>query len=54
MIKQNETNGKQGGKIMITASVGEFHGGSVVGYCVSGCLSLARTMANNFGREHHA
>ena len=52
MIKQNETNGKQGGKIIITASVGGFIGGKgVVGYGASkaGCLSLARTMANNFG-----
>lgn len=55
MIKQNETNGKQGGKIIITASVGGFIGGKgVVGYGASkaGCLSLARTMANNFGREN--
>ena len=52
MIKQNATNGKKGGKIIITASVGGFIGGKgVVGYGASkaGCLSLARTMANNFG-----
>ena len=45
MIKQNAT----------TASVGGFIGGKgVVGYGASkaGCLSLARTMANNFGREN--
>ena len=55
MIKQNATNGKKGGKIIITASVGGFIGGKgVVGYGASkaGCLSLARTMANNFGREN--
>ena len=55
MIKQNETNGKKGGKIIITASVGGFIGGKgVVGYGASkaACLSLARTMANNFGRDN--
>ena len=55
MIKQNATNGKKGGRIIITASVGGFIGGKgVVGYGASkaGCLSLARTMANNFGREN--
>ena len=55
MIKQNATNGKKGGKIIITASVGGFIGGKgVVGYGASkaGCLSLARTLANNFGREN--
>lgn len=55
MIKQNETNGKKGGKIIITASVGGIIGGKgVVGYGASkaACMSLARTMANNFGREN--
>ena len=55
MIKQNATNGKKGGKIIITASVGGLIGGKgVVAYGASkaGCLSLARTMANNFGREN--
>ena len=55
MIKQNATNGKKGGRIIITASVGGFIGGKgVVGYGASkaGCLSLARTLANNFGREN--
>ncbi len=55
MIKQNATNGKKGGRIIITASVGGFIGGKgVVGYGASkaACLSLARTMANNFGREN--
>ena len=55
MIKQNATNGKKGGKIIITASVGGFIGGKyVVGYGASkaGCLSLVRTLANNFGREN--
>ena len=48
MIKQG-----RGGRIIITASVGGFIGGKgVVGYGASkaACLSLARTMANNFGR----
>ena len=55
MIKQNATNGKKGGRIIITSSVGGFIGGKgVVGYGASkaACLSLARTMANNFGREN--
>ena len=55
MIKQNATNGKKGGRIIITASVGGLIGGKgVVGYGASkaACLSLARTMANNFGREN--
>jgi 3-oxoacyl-[acyl-carrier protein] reductase len=55
MIAQNAENGKKGGKIIITASVGGFIGGKgVVGYGASkaACLSLARTMANNFGREN--
>ena len=55
MIKQNVVNGKKGGKIIITASVGGLIGGKgVVAYGASkaGCLSLARTMANNFGREN--
>ena len=55
MIRQNAVNGKKGGKIIITASVGGLIGGKgVVGYGASkaACLSLARTMANNFGREN--
>ena len=55
MIKQNATNGKKGGRIIITASVGGLIGGKgVVAYGASkaACLSLARTMANNFGREN--
>ena len=55
MIKQNATNGGKGGKVIITSSVGGFIGGKgVVGYGASkaGCLSLARTLANNFGREN--
>ncbi len=55
MIKQNATNGKKGGRIIITASVGGLIGGKgVVAYGASkaGCMSLARTMANNFGREN--
>jgi 3-oxoacyl-[acyl-carrier protein] reductase len=55
MIKQNAENGKKGGRIIITSSVGGFIGGKgVVGYGASkaACLSLARTMANNFGREN--
>lgn len=55
MIKQNKTNGGKGGKIIITSSVGALIGGKgVVGYGASkaACLSLARTMANNFGRHN--
>lgn len=55
MIKQNNTNGGKGGKIIITSSVGALIGGKgVVGYGASkaACLSLARTMANNFGRHN--
>ncbi len=55
MIKQNATNGKKGGRIIITASVGGLIGGKgVVAYGASkaACMSLARTMANNFGREN--
>lgn len=55
MIKQNETNGKKGGKIIITSSVGGLIGGKgVAGYGASkaACLSLTRTMANNFGKDN--
>ncbi len=55
MIKQNATNGNKGGKIIITSSVGGLIGGKgVVGYGASkaACLSLARTLANNFGRDN--
>lgn len=55
MIEQNLTNGGRGGKIIITASVGAFLGArGVSGYqaAKAGCISLCKTLANNFGREN--
>jgi len=55
MVKQNETNGKKGGKIINIASVGGLIGGpGVVAYGASkaGALSLTRTFANELGREN--
>lgn len=55
MVKQNETNGKKGGKIINIASVGGLIGGpGVVAYGASkaGALSLTRTFANELGKEN--
>ncbi len=55
MAKQNETNGKKGGKIINIASIGGLVGGpGVVAYGASkaGALSLTRTFANELGREN--
>lgn len=55
MAKQNETNGKKGGKIINIASIGGLVGGpGVVAYGASkaGAISLTKTFANELGREN--
>ena len=55
MIRQNRVGTGNGGKIIITSSVGAFLGArGVAGYQASkaGCISLAKTIANSFGKEN--
>lgn len=55
IVRQNQANGKKGGKIINIASVGGLIGGpGVVAYGASkaGALSLTRTFANELAREN--